>query len=121
MSRVIPVRTCVGCRERATKSDLLRLVGVADGNSWAVVPDLDGRMSGRGAHLHPTQTCLDLAVRRRALPRALRLEGAGDITAVRAEIAARDATAPPETPETPAHPGSPPLTGDDRRPTKAEQ
>ena len=93
MSRVTPVRTCVGCRERATKSDLLRLVAVVDGSSWSVVPDLTGRMSGRGAHLHPSQTCLDQAVRRRALPRALRLEGAVDITAVQTEIAARRPTA----------------------------
>ena len=34
-----------------------------------------GRSPGRGAHLHPTSTCLTLAVRRRALPRALRVEG----------------------------------------------
>lgn len=108
MSRVVPVRTCVGCRERATKSDLLRLVAVADGSAWTVVPDLTGRMSGRGAHLHPTKTCLDLAVRRRALPRALRLEGAVDIEAVRAEIAAGEQ-------------GSPPERGVDRTTTKAEQ
>ena len=124
MSRVIPVRTCVGCRERATKSDLVRLVAVVDGSSWSVVPDLTGRMSGRGAHLHPSQTCLELAVRRRALPRALRLEGAVDITAVQIEIAARRPTgspAPPAPSETPAPSGPPSTRGDDHRPTKAEQ
>ena len=105
---MIPVRTCVGCRERATKSDLVRLVAVVDGSSWSVVPDLTGRMSGRGAHLHPSQTCLELAVRRRALPRALRLEGAVDIEAVRAEIAAGEQ-------------GSPPERGVDRTTKKAEQ
>jgi uncharacterized protein len=82
MSRVFPVRTCVGCRGHAAKSELLRLVAVGDGPSWSVVPDEAGRMPGRGAHLHLSQTCLDQAVRRRALPRALRLQGAVDIEAV---------------------------------------
>jgi uncharacterized protein len=64
-----PVRTCVGCRERALASDLVRVVA-RDG---ALVPDLAHRLPGRGAHLHPSSRCLDLAVRRRAFARALRL------------------------------------------------
>ena len=123
MSRVPPVRTCVGCREHATKSELLRLVAVADGSSWSVVPDTTGRMSGRGAHLHPTQKCLDHAVRRRALPRALRLEGAADISAVQALIEARSSPAP-ESPAPTAQQhdqGQPLETEGDRTPTKAEQ
>jgi predicted RNA-binding protein YlxR (DUF448 family) len=38
----------------------------------AVVPDPDGTAPGRGAHLHPTAECYDLAVRRKAFARALR-------------------------------------------------
>lgn len=89
MTRTQPVRTCVGCRERATKSDLLRVIARPDGPAWTVVPDEHGRMPGRGAHLHPRPECLDQAVRRRALPRALRLEGAVDISAVHAWIEAQ--------------------------------
>jgi len=65
------VRTCVGCRVRTVKSDLLRLV-VAGGD---IVPDPQARLPGRGAYLHPSQDCFELAQRRRALPRALRLPG----------------------------------------------
>jgi predicted RNA-binding protein YlxR (DUF448 family) len=36
-----------------------------------VWPDPDGTASGRGAHLHPTSGCYDLAVRRKAFSRAL--------------------------------------------------
>src|ERR671927_344412 len=64
-----PVRTCVGCRQRAPKQDLLRVVA-GDG---ALVPDPAGRAPGRGAHLHPTHECLALALRRRAFTRALRV------------------------------------------------
>jgi predicted RNA-binding protein YlxR (DUF448 family) len=39
----------------------------------AVVPDPSATAPGRGAHLHPTTECYDLAVRRKAFPRALRL------------------------------------------------
>src|SRR5215469_10776205 len=66
-----PVRTCVGCKERAAKSSLLRLV-VAGGG---IVPDPQARQPGRGAYLHPSQACFELAQRRRAFSRALRVAG----------------------------------------------
>ena len=70
----VPVRTCVGCRRRTTKSELLRVVVGSDAQGLsAVCPDPRGTASGRGAHLHPTHLCYDLAVRRRAFSRALRL------------------------------------------------
>ncbi|MBA3311002.1 MAG: YlxR family protein [Nocardioidaceae bacterium] len=86
MSRASPVRTCVGCRERAAKSDLLRVAVAGGGTTRFAVPDERGRMAGRGAHLHPTSACLDLAERRRALPRALRLEGPLDLSGLRSWI-----------------------------------
>jgi predicted RNA-binding protein YlxR (DUF448 family) len=66
-----PVRTCVGCRERAAKSSLLRLVVIGDG----IIPDPQARLPGRGAYLHPSPECLELALRRRAFYRALRVTG----------------------------------------------
>ncbi len=65
------MRTCVGCKERAAKSSLLRLVAAGD----AIQPDPPARLPGRGAYLHPSLACLDLARRRRAFPRALRTTG----------------------------------------------
>src|SRR5580692_8444786 len=69
-----PVRTCVGCKARAAKSSLLRLVVVGDG----IVPDLQARQPGRGAYLHPSLACLELAQRRRVFSRALRAPGSLD-------------------------------------------
>ena len=74
-----PVRTCVGCRARVPAGELLRVVA-RDG---AVVPDRGRPQPGRGAHLHPTADCLALAERRRAFPRALRVPGPLDVSAVR--------------------------------------
>ncbi|HEX4833121.1 MAG TPA: YlxR family protein [Trebonia sp.] len=77
-----PVRTCVGCRERAVKSSLLRLVVSGDD----VVPDRQARLPGRGAYLHPSLECLEKAQRRRALPRALRVTGPLDVGALAAYL-----------------------------------
>ena len=78
------VRTCIGCRERADKSDLLRLVAAGD----EVVPDPRARLAGRGAYLHPSRSCFELARRRRVFPRALRAPGSLGVT-VLAEYLAR--------------------------------
>ena len=68
-------------------SALLRVVAATDrdaGDSSPVTlrPDPRHRMPGRGAWLHPTPDCLELAVRRKAFGRALRLQAAIDVSAV---------------------------------------
>ncbi|MET9363999.1 YlxR family protein [Streptomyces sp. NPDC006632] len=78
-ARACPERTCVGCRERAAKSDLLRIV-VIEG---ACAPDPRGTLPGRGAYVHPASVCLDQAVRRRAFSRAFRAKEALDTADVR--------------------------------------
>lgn len=40
----------------------------------AVVPDPLGIAPGRGAHLHPATACYELAVRKKAFGRALRVQ-----------------------------------------------
>ncbi|MGW3368956.1 YlxR family protein [Streptosporangium canum] len=77
-----PLRTCVGCRVRTVSSELLRLV-VVEGD---IVPDLRRRLPGRGASLHPSLSCLDLAERRRAFPRAFRVAGPLDSSRVRGHL-----------------------------------
>jgi uncharacterized protein len=73
----LPVRTCLGCRERANKSDLLRLVWTQLG----LRADIRQQELGRGAYLHPRADCLAQAARRRAVGRALKVDGvtAGDL------------------------------------------
>ncbi|MBC9711744.1 YlxR family protein [Streptomyces sp. TRM66268-LWL] len=78
-ARACPERTCVGCRERAAKRDLLRTVLI----EGACAPDPRGTLPGRGAYVHPALVCIDTAVRRRAFPRALRAEGPLDTAALR--------------------------------------
>jgi predicted RNA-binding protein YlxR (DUF448 family) len=78
------MRTCVGCRVRASKFDLLRVVAVEDSAGAAVLTaDRHGRLLGRGAYLHLDLRCLDLAERRRVFQRALRLQVTPDSTVLR--------------------------------------
>lgn len=76
------MRTCVGCRSRVTEAELLRVV-FADG---AAVPDPRRRMPGRGAWVHPDPGCLAKAEKRRAFPRALRVQGTVDVAGLWSEI-----------------------------------
>ena len=77
-----PVRTCVGCRVRDAKPALLRVV-VLDG---VLTVDPRRRLPGRGASVHPDPVCVDLADKRRAFPRALRVPGPLDATPVREHV-----------------------------------
>jgi hypothetical protein len=70
----------VGCRTRAAKIDLLRVVAV----SGSLVVDQRGRLPGRGAYVHPDPACVDLAERRKAFPRALRAGGPFDLSPLKA-------------------------------------
>ncbi|MBQ3357469.1 YlxR family protein [Microbacterium sp. 22179] len=64
-----PVRTCVGCRMRAPRSALLRVVS----QNGILIIDERAVLPGRGAWMHPTQECMASALRRRAFGRALRV------------------------------------------------
>ncbi|MEV1130896.1 YlxR family protein [Agromyces sp. NPDC049794] len=73
-----PVRTCIGCRSRAPRSSLLRVVL----RNSQIVADASAVLPGRGAWIHPTLECYRLAVRRRAFGRALRIRGEVDTSNV---------------------------------------
>jgi predicted RNA-binding protein YlxR (DUF448 family) len=64
------------------------VVAVEAGGEIVVAPDPRHRVAGRGAWLHPDPSCLDLAERRRAFPRALRRVGPLDSSAVREFVTA---------------------------------
>ena len=81
-----PIRMCAGCRERAEKDGLIRIVardGVGRVDSAQTEP-------GRGVYLHRSVCCLDLAVKRRTLGRALRTEidGPRTVEAIRTQLGA---------------------------------
>jgi len=63
---------------RTVTEDLVRVVvdaAAAAGGRFVLRVDAERVLPGRGAHLHPRPDCLELAQRRRAFPRALRVQG----------------------------------------------
>ena len=65
-----PVRTCVGCRQRSNRADLVRIVN----NQGNLRVDEAKILPGRGSWLHRSSKCLATAVDRRAFGRAFRAE-----------------------------------------------
>jgi predicted RNA-binding protein YlxR (DUF448 family) len=63
-----PERSCVGCRGRAPKAELLRVAGTSVGARV----DPAGTAPGRGAYIHRDPACVTAALRKGALARALR-------------------------------------------------
>jgi len=55
-----------------------------------VVADVRASLPGRGAWIHPAPACLELADRRRAVPRALRVAGPVDLAGVRDYLEQQD-------------------------------
>ena len=74
-----PQRTCVGCRTSGPTIGLIRVVRSPAGE---VAVDPSGRAPGRGAWVHPRPACVEAALTRGALARALR-------AGVGAEVAGR--------------------------------
>jgi predicted RNA-binding protein YlxR (DUF448 family) len=94
----VPVRTCVGCRRRRPRPELVRL---AVGATGAVILDVPARAPGRGAYLCRDQgpACLRAALRRRGLSRSLRVrENVIDPEALGLELSLLAEEEPPSPP-----------------------
>ena len=68
MQKKIPQRQCMGCRERADKRDLIRVVRTPE---CQVQLDFSGKLGGRGAYICPKADCLKKAQKIKALERSL--------------------------------------------------
>lgn len=66
MRKTIPLRTCIACRRKEEYTAFLRVARNVEGRLglW--------RGTGRSAYLHPTAACLEAALQKGRLERALR-------------------------------------------------
>ncbi len=62
--RKVPERQCVGCKEKKSKFELIRIVRLPD--NGGIELDRTGKKSGRGAYICPKKECLKLARKRLA-------------------------------------------------------
>jgi hypothetical protein len=69
--RHVPERTCVACRTKRPKRELIRIVRTPSG---AVVVDKRQKQNGRGAYLCPQRACWERALRHGVLNHALRVK-----------------------------------------------
>lgn len=68
--RKTPERMCVACREMRDKRSLIRIVKTPE---QEVKIDLTGKANGRGAYLCKTEECINLALKKKQLERALNI------------------------------------------------
>lgn len=73
--RHVPIRTCVACRATDEKRDLLRVVRQPDGS---VLYDPKGKLSGRGAYICASASCIALARKQKRLERSLKVSGVSE-------------------------------------------
>ena len=62
----VPQRTCVCCRNRFDKSQLVKVVRV--GGEFKI--DVSGKEQGRGAYVCKAPACLEKAIKKRAFDRS---------------------------------------------------
>ncbi|MCJ7805979.1 MAG: YlxR family protein [Clostridia bacterium] len=81
--RKLPLRVCIGCQEKKTKKELVRIVRTPSGD---VVLDLTGKKPGRGAYICPLQTCLNQAIKGKQLEKNLQMPVSNELIAAIAAI-----------------------------------
>jgi len=87
-----PTRRCIVCKRSANKSDLLRLVLAGNG----VCYDREQKLSGRGAYVHKSVSCVTALFAKGQLERAFRT-GKLKLTDARKQEIARELMSVVET------------------------
>ncbi|EEI16868.1 YlxR family protein [Corynebacterium lipophiloflavum] len=86
--RTVPIRTCIATRDARPRTELLRVVADPNG-SGRILADPSATLPGRGAWITPTLEAFELAERRKAFARALRVTTPVDLGHVSAYLADR--------------------------------
>ncbi len=74
-----PMRTCIGCRQVRPKMELIRIVRTPEGS---VEIDPTGKKSGRGAYICSSTSCLEIAIGKNQIERALNVKVSPEIKAL---------------------------------------
>jgi uncharacterized protein len=80
----VPLRSCIACREKQPKRELIRVVCTPEGS---VEIDLQGKRAGRGAYFCRRPDCWQVALQPQRLSRALKCHlSAKDTEALKAHV-----------------------------------
>jgi predicted RNA-binding protein YlxR (DUF448 family) len=69
----IPIRQCVGCKVKRPKSEMIRLT--TDGEN-IIIAHQKTQGKGRGCYMCPLEKCVETAVKKKNIQRALRMPNA---------------------------------------------
>lgn len=67
----VPERTCIACRQKRPKWEMVRIVRTPEGN---LEIDSRGKKAGRGAYLCKQQSCWEAGLTKKRLEHALKAE-----------------------------------------------
>ena len=67
----IPQRSCVVCRTKKDKNELIRIV---KNQTNEIIIDESGKKPGKGAYICDSMECLEKGIKSKALKRALEIE-----------------------------------------------
>ncbi len=70
MSKKIPMRMCVGCRQMKEKKEMIRVLRTPENE---ICIDTTGKKNGRGAYICRNPQCLQMAVRNHGLERSFKM------------------------------------------------
>lgn len=76
MTKKIPLRQCVGCREMRSKKELLRVLKTPENE---ICLDITGKKNGRGAYLCKNKDCLKMARKNKGLERSFQMSISNEI------------------------------------------
>ena len=80
----VPLRSCIACREKLPKRELIRIVRTPEGSLRI---DPKGKRAGRGAYLCRKWQCSETALQPRRLSQALKSKvGAAEVEALKASV-----------------------------------
>lgn len=65
----MPVRTCIGCKCKKPKKEMIRIIRTPDGK---IEIDKTGKKPGRGAYLCVNVKCLDFTFKEKSLNKSLK-------------------------------------------------
>ena len=80
----VPLRTCIACRAKLPKRELIRIVRTPEGT---LEIDPKGKRAGRGAYLCRKRQCCETALQPGRLSQALKSKvGAAEVAALKASV-----------------------------------
>jgi predicted RNA-binding protein YlxR (DUF448 family) len=66
-----PIRTCLSCKKKIEKSDLIRIIRNKEN---FIIVDESGKTPGRGAYICLSEECTGKAIKKKIIDKALRTD-----------------------------------------------